>query len=104
MTDKFSSKRPLTDAEEAEIQRQIAADPDDCDVTDEQIAQARPFAEVFPEFAERIRRNLGGRPKASNPKQAISIRLDSDVVAKFKATGPGWQGRMNEALKQAKVG
>ena len=46
----------LTDEEEAEIQRQIAEDPDDFTPTDEELAQARPFAEVFPELMESIRR------------------------------------------------
>lgn len=69
--------------------------------TDEQLAQARPFAEVFPEFAAEIRKNLGGRPKSLNPKQAISIRLDRDVIEAFKAQGEGWQSRMNDALRKA---
>ena len=94
---KSSRKRPLR---EVEIQAMIASDPDNPELTDEQIAKGgRSFAEVLPELA----RNLGGRPKKENPKQAISIRLDSDVIAKFKATGPGWQTRMNAALKRAKV-
>lgn len=96
--------KPLTDEEEAEIQRQIASDPDAPELTDEQLAQARPFAEVFPELAEKMRRNIGGRPKLENPKKAISIRLDADVIEKFKRTGPGWQARMNDALRRAKVG
>jgi uncharacterized protein (DUF4415 family) len=36
-------------------------------------------------------------------KQAVSIRLDKDVLEKFRATGPGWQSRINEALKRARV-
>ena len=43
----------------------------------------------------------GGRPAGSS-KVAISIRLDEAVVEKFKATGPGWQSRINEALKRAR--
>ncbi|TIU84753.1 MAG: hypothetical protein E5W03_11740, partial [Mesorhizobium sp.] len=35
--------------------------------------------------------------------QVVSIRLDQDVVRKFKATGKGWQARINEVLKNAKV-
>ena len=69
--------------------------------TDEQLAQARPFADVFPELAESIRKNIGGRPKLDNPKQPISIRLDQDVIEHFKAGGEGWQSRMNEALRKA---
>lgn len=42
-----------------------------------------------------------GRPKSDTPKKAISLRLDADVLDKFKAAGPGWQGRMNDALRKA---
>jgi len=35
--------------------------------------------------------------------QKISIRLDPDVIDKFKATGPKWQSKINEVLKRAKV-
>ena len=72
--------------------------------TKAQLAQARPFAEVFPDLAEKMRKNSGGRPPMDKPKKAISIRLDQDVIDRFKATGPGWQSRINEALKVAKVG
>ncbi len=89
---------PLTDEEEAEIQRLIASDPDAPEATDEQLAQARPFAEVFPEWAEEIRRNKG-RPKQEKTKKAVSLRLDEDVIDGFKASGDGWQARMNAALR-----
>ena len=39
---------PLSDVDEAEIQRQIAADPDDAEATDAELAQAKPFAAAFP--------------------------------------------------------
>jgi uncharacterized protein (DUF4415 family) len=42
-----------------------------------------------------------GRPKKAAPKQAVSIRLDPDVVAHFRAGGPGWQSRINAALRKA---
>ena len=94
----------LTDEEEAEIQRQIADDPDDFQITDEQVARGgRSFEEVFPDLYASIQRSRG-RPKAVSPKQAVSIRLDPDVIQKFRATGKGWQGRINDILKQAKVG
>jgi uncharacterized protein (DUF4415 family) len=93
----------LTDEEEAEIQRQIAADPDDFELTDEMAAQGRPFAEMFPELAEKMRRNIAGRPRLDRPKKSVHLRLDQDVVDKFKATGPGWQTRINDVLKAAKV-
>lgn len=100
MTRKFSSARPLTDAEEAEIQAMIASDPDNPELTEAEIADLRPFRDVFPDLAESIDRKLG-RPKAESPKKAISIRLDQEVIDRFKASGEGWQSRMNEALRKA---
>ena len=86
---------------EDQIQRMIASDPDAPEATDEQLAQAKPFTEAFPSLAEAMRKNVGGRPKADNPKVAVSLRLDQDIVARFKASGPGWQTRINDALRHA---
>jgi uncharacterized protein (DUF4415 family) len=44
----------------------------------------------------------GGRPKGSN-KEQITLRLDHDIVEKFKAGGAGWQTRINDALRRARV-
>ena len=44
-----------------------------------------------------------GRPKVERPKISTTLRLDADVLEKFKATGPGWQTRINEVLKAAKL-
>jgi uncharacterized protein (DUF4415 family) len=86
---------------EEQIQRMIASDPDAPEATDAQLAQAKPFNEVFPALADAMRRNVGGRPKSENPKVAVSLRLDPEIVARFKASGPGWQTRMNDALREA---
>jgi uncharacterized protein (DUF4415 family) len=42
-----------------------------------------------------------GRPPSAAPKQAIKLRLDADVVEHFRATGPGWQTRINATLRHA---
>lgn len=42
-----------------------------------------------------------GRPKTANPKEAVNIRLDPDILEHFRKTGPGWQTRINEALRKA---
>jgi uncharacterized protein (DUF4415 family) len=42
-----------------------------------------------------------GRPLAAVTKQSIALRIDPDVVQRFKADGPGWQSRMNEALRKS---
>jgi len=42
-----------------------------------------------------------GRPRLKNPKQLLSLRLPPDVIASWRATGPGWQTRMAELLERA---
>lgn len=42
-----------------------------------------------------------GRPPSANPKQALKLRIDPDVVEYFRATGPGWQTRINDTLRKA---
>ncbi len=39
-----------------------------------------------------------GRPRLAEPKKAVNIRLAPDILAAFKATGKGWQTRINNAL------
>ncbi|WP_448218526.1 BrnA antitoxin family protein [Endozoicomonas sp. 2B-B] len=73
-----------TDEEEAAINAGIAADPDTYELTDEEFKQLRPV----------------GRPKAEQTKERISIRLSPEVVEFFRATGKGWQTRMDEALRE----
>jgi uncharacterized protein (DUF4415 family) len=41
-----------------------------------------------------------GRPKKAATKEAVSLRLDPDVLAHFRAKGPGWQSRINAALRK----
>ncbi len=40
-----------------------------------------------------------GRPRLAEPKVLLSVRYSADVVAFFRATGEGWQTRMNDVLK-----
>jgi uncharacterized protein (DUF4415 family) len=69
-------------------------DPDDApELTDEWFDTADHY-----EGEHLIRR---GRPKSDSPKEAVSLRLDPDVVAHYRATGPGWQSRINETLRKA---
>jgi uncharacterized protein (DUF4415 family) len=42
-----------------------------------------------------------GRPPVANPKQLLSLRLPPEVVAGWKATGPGWQTRMADVLRKS---
>ena len=92
----------ITDAEEARIQRQIASDPDAPEATDEQLAQAKPFAKAFPDLMESIKR-ARGRPRVAAPKEAVTLRLDPATVARFKASGKDWRVKMSELLEKANV-
>ena len=106
-----SAEPPLTDEEEAAIPAMIAADPDDREWTEEDFATAVPFAETHPELAasilrerpdlEATMRRARGRPKLASPRQQVSNRLDADVLAKLRATGPRWQRRVNNILRKA---
>ncbi|PBN44560.1 hypothetical protein SxD43FB_05140 [Sphingobium sp. D43FB] len=42
-----------------------------------------------------------GRPKSDDPKQQVTLRLDAAVLDGFRATGPGWQSRINAELRKA---
>lgn len=69
-----------TPEEEVRIREGIAADPDTHELSSQDMAGLRPFA-----------------PSRPSPD---TIDLAPEVLAYFKATGPGWQTRMNNALKE----
>src|ERR1700674_4215192 len=69
--------------------------------TEEDFRRARPALEVLPkEVVEAIRRYRGQRgPQKSPTKELISLRVDRDVAATYRAHGPGWQTPANAALR-----
>lgn len=71
---------------------------DNAEITAEEFAAMRPFAVVFPKLAKSIRDDSRRRRQPPS-KEAISIRLDIDLVEKLRASGPGWQSRVNQALR-----
>ena len=75
-----------TPAEDAAITAAARADPDAVPFTDAEWAQVKPM----------VRR---GRPLGSGTKAQVTLRLDVEVLEKFRASGDGWQTRINEALK-----
>jgi uncharacterized protein (DUF4415 family) len=91
-----------TDQEGAMLTAAALSDADNPPLTDEQLSQMRPASEVLPPelFAGLVAMSKGGRPKAEQTKQAVTVRYDADVVAQFKAGGKGWQTRMNNALRE----
>lgn len=42
-----------------------------------------------------------GRPKLANPKRQVTLRLDGDLLDRLRESGPGWQSRINEILRNA---
>ena len=71
-----------TPDEDAAINAGIAQDPD-----------------TYEMGASEFRQLRRGRPLGSGTKVQVTLRIDEDVLDKFKASGSGWQTRMNEALK-----
>ena len=51
------------------------------------------------EFKKAAKTALRGRPPIPAPRKAINIRLSQDILYTFKATGKGWQTRVNDALR-----
>jgi uncharacterized protein (DUF4415 family) len=80
-------------------------DPDDApELTDDFFEQGEWKIDAQPvsaqEGATALHKALSrGRPKAESTKLALTIRYDAEVVEAFKATGKGWQTRMNAALR-----
>ncbi len=78
-------------------------DPDDVDVewTEDQFQRAAVYVGgqlVSPANGTWTR---PGRPVSENPKKQVTLRLDPDVIEKFRATGKGWQSRINAELRKA---
>ena len=87
--------RPLTD-EDGEVR----------ELTLEDFRAMRPVREVMPELIEAMAdfRRKVGRPKAVAPKVHVGFRLAADVVASIKASGPGYNARVEQALRAAGFG
>ena len=73
--------------EDAVITAAAMSDPDSIPLTDEEWKAIKPLVRV-------------GRPKAEITKERITIRLSRDVITQFRATGTGWQTRIDFALRQ----
>lgn len=72
---------------------------------DAHVVSAREFRELpqlTSDMLARAKVKKGGRPRSPNPRKLISIRLPADVIARWKATGPGWQTRMAERLTKTR--
>jgi uncharacterized protein (DUF4415 family) len=79
----------------AKRKRSVTSSPRDeaTEITKEWVAEAE-----LRRGAKLVRR---GRPRTPNPKQLLSLRLPPEVIAGWKATGPGWQTRMADVLRKS---
>lgn len=73
--------------EDAAITRAARRDPDAKPLTEAEWKAAKPHARI-------------GRPPKADAKVAVKLRLDPDLLAVLKATGPGWQTRANRILRE----
>ena len=86
-------KKPLTD-KAGEVR----------ELTREDLRRFRPAAEALPpELAALLPKRRPGQrgPQQTPTKHQVTLRLDRDVLEHFKATGSGWQTRLNAALRAA---
>ena len=80
---------------------EIAHGEDIPEWTDADFARAGPMKEMFPEIVEAFERMRGERgPQKSPVKERVGLRLDADILAHFRQTGAGWQGRINDILQK----
>jgi uncharacterized protein (DUF4415 family) len=93
-----ASLETIDPEEEARLTKAAEEDPDNPPLTDEDWSRMRPAHEVVPHL---VAKSLRGRPKLEAPKEQVTLRLDPDVLAHFRARGRGWQTAINETLRRA---
>ena len=75
--------------------RDVSNNPE---LTKEDFAKARSFAEALPELAASIRKGRG--PNKAPTKKLVSLRLSGQVIDAYKAKGPGWQSKIDADLRK----
>ena len=78
-------------------------DPDDAPILTAEIAaraEIREGGKVIRPATGTLTR-MGRPPLGDTAKKQVTLRLDSDVVAAFRAGGAGWQSRINAVLRKA---
>lgn len=83
-----------------QIKKVINDDTENPEWTAEDFRRSRPAAEVLPEIVEEYRKGRG--PQKRPKKVQTTLRLSPEVLEFFKMQGPGWQKKIDEALKEWK--
>jgi uncharacterized protein (DUF4415 family) len=81
-------------------EKPVIFDDDNPEWTEADFARAKRGDDIPAAIRAAFPKSKGGRPAGSN-KEQVSLRIDKDVLERFRAGGPGWQSRMNEALRKA---
>jgi uncharacterized protein (DUF4415 family) len=87
----------------AENKRVTYSDLAKVDAHEIQPEEYEEIPELTDEWFDRADLRVGdrrGRPPLDAPKKLVSLRLDQDVIDRFRAGGPGWQSRINAALRK----
>jgi uncharacterized protein (DUF4415 family) len=80
----------------------IKLDGDDVpELTDAFFKNAKPLKEIFPDLAAYAEKRKVGRPKSANAKKLQSFKLSPDLIESIKATGAGFNVRVEAVLRQA---
>lgn len=72
-------------------------DSDNPEWTEAQIKGAARLKELPASLQRKLRGQRG--PQKAPRKVQTAVRYDADIIEAFKAGGPGWQTRMNDALR-----
>lgn len=78
----------------------VTFDSDNPEWTEEDFARSRPASE-YPELLDAMARQRSRGAQKVATKTPVSIRLDSDLVTALRASGRGWQARVNAILRKA---
>ncbi len=78
--------------------RSLRSDLSRVDAHEIEAEEYEELPELTDDMLVRAKIKRGGRPVSPNPRKLISLRLPADVIARWKATGPGWQTRMADRL------
>jgi len=77
-----------TPEEDAQLMAAAMSDPDNLPLTDEEWEEVKPLIRI-------------GRPRVAVKRPTLNMRVDADVLARLRATGKGWQTRINAVLREA---
>jgi len=83
----MANRKPLTDVA-GEVR----------ELTEDDFKAAIPFSALPASLQAKLRTPRG--PQVAPRKERITIRLSHEVVEHFRATGPGWQAKMDRVLQE----